>query len=150
MNTQSPKPDIPVPDRRKTRAEDREEYFNSQFEQEPIYIGPRQSVWSKDKGDMIVATVGSGVLITIYDKDLRLSAVGYVLIPDELIRAFPHFNAAHEQAMKKAVQPIIDCIDHMKRGGAAKKRLWLRLIGGASLPGYEDDRGTKNQIQNTE
>lgn len=125
---------------------DPEVYFNSQFDAQPVYLEPGQTVYSDSDNDMIVATVGSGVVLSIYDKNLNLGAAGYVLIPDELLKVFPHFDQADPALLDRAFQPIIDCIGHMKRHGAAKNRIWVRMMGGAHLPDCDDDRGTKNYI----
>lgn len=125
---------------------DHDAYFNSQFDAEPVYLQPGQALWSDKANEMFVATVGSGVVISIYDRNLNFGAAGYVLIPDALIDAFPHFDQADQDALERAFQPIIDCIGHMKRNGAAKKRLWVRIMGGAKMPNDEHDRGMKNYI----
>ncbi|MCB1532985.1 MAG: chemotaxis protein CheD [Alphaproteobacteria bacterium] len=125
---------------------DHDAYFNGQFEAEPVYLEPGKTLCGKSDDKMFVATVGSGVVVSIYDDALNVGAAGYVLIPDALIDVFPHFDKADEQMLERAFQPIIDCIGHMKRQGAAKKRLWVRLMGGMSLPGDRQDRGTKNYI----
>lgn len=125
---------------------DHDVYFNAQFDAAPVYLEPGQTVWSDKPDEMIVATVGSGVVISIYDRNLNLGAAGYVLIPDALVDAFPHFDQADQQILDRAFQPIIDCIGHMKRQGAAKKRLWVRIMGGTKIPDDASDRGTKNYI----
>lgn len=125
---------------------DSDAYFNAQFDAKPVYLEPGQTLCSDSDKEMIVATVGSGVVLSVYDTNLRLGAAGYVLIPDEVLAHFPHFDKADPVLLDKAFQPIIDCIGHMKRGGAAKNRIWVRLMGGAQLPDYDDDRGTKNYI----
>lgn len=125
---------------------DHDAYFNAQFEAEPVYLEPGKTLWSDKSDEMIVATVGSGVVVSIYDRHLNIGAAGYVLLPDELLSAFPHFDQADQAILDKAFQPIIDCIGHMKRQGAAKKRLWVRLMGGTKMSDDESDRGMKNYI----
>jgi chemotaxis protein CheD len=134
------------------RGEDRrrnpsvEAYFNGQFDCEALYLEPGQTVWSDREKDMIVATVGSGVAISIYDTDLKIGAMGYVLLPDSLLAVFPHFDKADKKALEKAFQPIIDCIGHMKRHGAGKNRIRIRLMGGGQMPNDPNDKGTKNYV----
>lgn len=133
-----------IPERRKTS--DHEAYFNAGFDAEPVYLEPGQTAWGNSEKEMIIATVGSGVVVSVHDSELRIGAVGYVLIPDELLEVFPHFEKADQKILDRAFQPIVDCIGHMKRHGAAKNRIWVRLMGGAKLPGDDDDRGTKNYV----
>ncbi len=125
---------------------DHEEFFNSAFEEKPVHLKPGETVFSDSDQEMIVASVGSGVILSIYDEVLHFGAAGYVLLSDELLAAFPHFDRADPKLLDKAFQPIVDCIGHLKRHGAAKNRVRVRLIGGSQVPGYDDDRGTKNYI----
>jgi chemotaxis protein CheD len=141
-NTQST--EYPGEERRKNPSH--ETYFNGQFDCEPIYLAPGQTAWSDKDKDMFVATVGSGVAVSIYDSDLRIGAMGYVLLSDDLLSAFPYFDKADARELERAFQPIIDCIGHMKRHGAGKNRIRIRLMGGGQMPGDADDKGTKNYV----
>jgi chemotaxis protein CheD len=128
------------------RNRDQEDYFNNQFQARPVYIEAGQAAWSNREEDMIVATVGAGVLVSVYDRELCVGAVGYTLIPTELIEAFPYFDSVDPGVLEKALQPVVDCIGHMKRQGASKKRIYVRLTGGAAIPGDTKDSGTKNYV----
>lgn len=129
------------------RIADQDLYFNSQFEsQKPFYLEPGQSVWSEDPSQMIVTTVGSGVIVSIHDEELGMGAVGYILVPDRLMEFFPNFEKADKVLLEEALAPLDECVGHMKRHGAAKNRIRIRLIGGGTAPGDRTDKGTKNYI----
>lgn len=130
--------------RRKTT--DPDSYFNSQFDARPIYLEPGDAVWSDDQSAMIVATVGSGVIVSINDTELQMGVLGYVLAPEALLQAFPYFDKIDSAVLRKAFMPIEDCIGQMKRHGAGKGRIRLRLMGGGQMPGDSRDSGTKNCV----
>lgn len=121
-------------------------YFNAQFGAEPLYIEPGEFDNSASPEEMIVATIGSGVGVSIYDKGLHVGGLAYVLMPDDMIKTFPHFDSCDPQLIRAVTKPIENCIGAMKRAGAGKNRIRIRLTGGTTLPGDELDRGTKNYI----
>lgn len=126
---------------------DPDTYFNSQFDAKPVYLQPGQVLCGDAGGTMYVAVVGSGVLVTMHDTELKLGAVCYVLVPRPLLEAFPYFDKADPKLTKKAIAPLEECIAEMKKRGAGKHRIQLRLIGGGALPGQGKlDAGTKNYI----
>lgn len=125
---------------------DLDQFFNDEFEAKPIYLEPGQTVWSEDESTMVVATVGSGVIVSICDEELKMGVLGYILLPDALLELFPNFNKADQRLLNRAFEPIEESIGHMKRHGAGKNRIRMRLIGGAKLPGDENDAGTKNYV----
>ena len=125
---------------------DHDEYFNARFAEKPVYVGPGEHKFSNTAEEMLIATVGSGVVVSIFEKDLRMGGMAYVLIPEKLVEAFPFFDKANPALLNAAFQPIMDCIGEMKRNGAGKNRIRIRLMGGTSMPDDEEDRGTKNYI----
>jgi chemotaxis protein CheD len=131
-------------DRRSSQGQ--ENYFNSQFTAKPLYLDPGQSIWSDREDEMIIATIGSGVVVLVYDKDLNMGAAGYTFLPGVLLDEFPYFDRADPVLLEETIQPVVDCIGHMKRRGAAKTRLHVRLVGGTSLPEDLKDSGTKNYV----
>lgn len=135
----------PRPERR--REGDHDAYFNAQFDAKPMTLGPGQTLCGHDGGVMYVATVGSGVLVTMHDTELKIGAVGYVLVPPALLETFPHFEKAEERWRIQGIKPLEECIAEMKKRGAGKHRIQMRLIGGGMMPGQEKgDAGTKNYI----
>lgn len=125
---------------------DHNEYFNAQFGAKPTYIGPGETYCGSAAGEMVVATIASGIGVSIYDKDLQVGGLAYVLLPDDMVDAFPHFDACHPDMVKAAAQSIDSCISGLKNLGAGKNRIRIRLTGGTSLPNDNLDRGTKNYI----
>lgn len=125
---------------------DTDQYFNQQFDSEPVLLEPDNFVCRAEKNQMYVTTVGSGVLVTFHDIELKIGAMAYVLIPPPLLSVFPHFER-EAQWQQQAIKPVENCVAELKRRGAGKHRLQVRLIGGAKLPGREaEDAGTKNYI----
>lgn len=125
---------------------DCDSYFNTQFGAKPVYIKPGEHGSGDSMEEMIVATIGSGVAVSIYDKDLHVGGLAYVLMPENMVKAFPHFDACSEKIVQEVTKPIDDLLGALKRLGAGKNRIRIRLIGGTSLPGDEMDQGTKNYI----
>jgi len=118
----------------------------SDKEADALYLEPG-SVMFGDKGNqMIVATVGTGVLISLYDVDMHFGACGYVLLSDEILESFPHFDKADPKLLDEAFAPIENCIGEMKRNGAGKGRIRIRLNGGSQIKGDPTDKGTKNYV----
>ena len=131
-------------ERRITR--DHDAYFNAQFDAMPVYVEPGDSTCTERKDEMLVATVASGVLLAIYDPELKLGALGYVLLPDIILENFPFLDQADKDLVDKAFEPIEDCIGELKRRGAAKNRIRIRLFGGVIRQGDPEDRGLKNSV----
>ena len=134
------------PDGQERRHHDYEAYFNSQFEAEPVYIDPGHVRIADDDEEMLVATVGSGVLLAIYDQELKLGVMGYVILPDSVLEHFPFLDQADETLVAKAFEPIEKCISIMKKHGAGKTRIKIRLFGGVIRGDDEQDRGLKNTV----
>lgn len=125
---------------------DQEEYFNAQFDAQPVYLSPGDVICTDSQDEMIVSTVGNGVIISIHDINLKLGAVGYLLLPQEVLNCFPHFETANPATLQKAFEPLEKCIGEMKKRGAGKGRIRIRLIGGGATPNDDTDSGTKNYV----
>lgn len=95
---------------------------------------------------MIVATVGSGVIMTVHDRTLKIGAAAYILLPKPIIDSFPHFEKADAAMLAEAAKPLEVCMNEMKHRGAGKNRIHMWLIGGARLPPDDRDMGTKNYV----
>ncbi len=121
-------------------------YFDSRFDSKPLGVNPGEVVCSDSKDDILAVTLGSGVAMAVYDLAAGLGALSYVLIPQDVIRAFPHFRKADAGVLERACAPLHQCLAEMKKGGAGKERIRIRLFGGTTLPGDEEDAGTKNYI----
>ncbi|MEZ5918657.1 MAG: hypothetical protein R3D66_01625 [Alphaproteobacteria bacterium] len=125
---------------------DHDTYFNAQFDASPVDLRPHQVACSDNPDDMIVASVGSGIFVSIYEPELKTGAACFLLLPRVLLDIFPHFDKADPESVRAALSPLENCIGEMKRRGAGKGRIRVRLTGGAAMPGDHEDRGTKNYI----
>ena len=125
---------------------DYNDYFNAQFGAKPYYLEPGESGCGDGAGEMLVATIGSGIVVTIHDKELGIGGMAYLLIPDIILKSFPHIDSVDHALMEKAFQPLENCIGQLKRMGAGKNRIRIRVMGGTSYQGDAVDRGTKNYI----
>lgn len=125
--------------------DDFDAHFNAEFGAEPYYLEPGQSGCGDSAGEMLVATVGAGIVVTIHDRELGIGAMAYILIPDAVLDAFPHMDGAAADLLAEAFEPLESCIGQLKRLGAGKNRIRIRVMGGAST-GDGRDSGTKNYI----
>lgn len=123
-----------------------EAYFNSEFKQEPRYVDPGQCLTSNDVNEMLIATPGSGVVVAIYDKDISVGGLAYILLPDSVLQCFPTIEDADQGVIRKAFEPVQQCIQELKQYGAGKNRIRIRLFGASDMPQDIMDRGTKNSI----
>jgi chemotaxis protein CheD len=140
-------PDIPVfdgTDRRQNTDDDA--YFNAQFGVKPLHIKPGHYAGSERVDEMVVASVESGVLLTMHDKDLKIGGMAYIVLPDALLQAFPYFDRVPIETLRLALLPVDDCIRDLKRHGAGKNRIRLRLIGGTKREDDPQDTGTKTYV----
>lgn len=131
-------------ERRGNRDDDA--YFNARFGVKPLPVKPGYYVGSDRVDEMAVATVESGVLLTMHDKDIKIGGMAYVVLPDALVEAFPYFDRVPVETLRLALLPVDECIRDLKRHGAGKNRIRLRLIGGANCGGDAKDIGTKTFV----
>lgn len=128
------------------RSTDSEAYFNAQFEADPVYIEPGGTSCSDQNDKMLVATVGSGVLLTCYDQELGLGLMSYIVLPEAILETFPYIEKADPDLVKQAFKPLDEAIGEMKSRGAGKNRIRIRLFGGVIRGGDASDRGLKNTV----
>lgn len=141
---QSATPDFDGQDRRLNAESDA--YFNAQFGVKPLLIKPGFYAGSDRPDEMVVASVESGVLLTMHDKDLKIGGMAYIVLPDALIEAFPYFGRVPPETLRMTLLPVDECIRDMKRHGAGKNRIRLRLVGGANTGDDDRDIGTKTFV----
>jgi chemotaxis protein CheD len=125
---------------------DADKYFNALFEAVPKVVYPGQSAFSDSDNDMLVATLGAGIVVTLYDQELNIGAICYVTLPREVLDIFPYFKDANDVMLAKAFLPLDEAIAQMKQHGAGKNRILVRLIGGADFCKDDPDSGTKNTV----
>ncbi|MEZ5814199.1 MAG: hypothetical protein R3E13_05670 [Alphaproteobacteria bacterium] len=125
---------------------DSDVYFNAQFNAKPIYVQPGRTGYGQREDEMLVASVGAGMLLSVYDQELKMGALGYVLLPEPVLDCFPFVDRADPVLVAKAFEPLEGCIGEMKKHGAGKARLMTRLFGGAVCDDDPDERGLKNMV----
>ncbi len=119
--------------------------FDSKFDRDVLNVAPGEYCFLDDNHSMMVATVGTGVCVTIYDEKLHLGIMAYVVLPDRILDVFPVLSSISENDMERAIAPLENAIMQMKQNGAGKKRIRLRLFGGANFS-ENDERGLKTGI----
>lgn len=125
---------------------DSDQYFNAQYKALPVQFDPGDVRCSDSDKEMFVAFLGTGVAVTLFERDLRIGAACYTLLPAEVVRDFPDYKDAREKVLDKVCAPVLGAINEMKKRGAGKNRIITRLFGGTALPGDTLDAGTKNYI----
>ncbi|MCC6597276.1 MAG: hypothetical protein IT559_00605 [Alphaproteobacteria bacterium] len=123
---------------------DYEDYFNAQFSAHPVLVGPGETRYSGAPDEMLVAQVGSGVLAAISDPELKVGALSYVLLPAAALSVFPYFDRVDPALLAEALRPIDEALAQMQERGSGRGRMRIRLAGGATLSGEEDNTGIKN------
>ncbi|MGH1457177.1 MAG: chemotaxis protein CheD [Alphaproteobacteria bacterium] len=119
--------------------------FNSKFERAALDLKPGEIGFLDEPHGMLVSTVGSGVALTIYDEKLHVGVMAYVVLPRSLLQVFPNLDKAPPEDVARALSPIEEAIAEMKKHGAAKNRIRIRLFGGAEIDG-QDDAGMKTSV----
>ncbi len=119
--------------------------FNSKFERKAVDVKAGEAGFLEDTSGMLVSIVGSGVALTIYDEKLHVGVMANVVLPSSLLHAFPKLDQAPSEDVARALAPIEEAIAEMKKHGAAKGRIRLRLFGGADIEGT-DDAGMKTSV----
>jgi chemotaxis protein CheD len=120
--------------------------FNDQFSQKRIYVNPGETLWLKGEEEMLVTTVGSGVVLSIYEEKLKFGVLSHFVLTPPMIDLFPNFRQAESACMDEVCAPIEKAVQEIKKYGAGKKRIRVRLFGGAELPGRDPDEGLKNYV----
>ena len=120
--------------------------FNERFDESAVQVLPGEACWIDDHEKMLVTQVGSGVALSIFDQQLRFGVLAHCLLPDQIVEVFPHFEQVDPMVGALAVRPIEAAVNEMKRNGAGKGRIRIRLFGGAHLPDDPHDAGTKTYI----
>lgn len=129
--------------RRSTRTEDA---FEEKLDRKSIFLSPGESHCLDEDKKMLVGVVGAGICMTIFDDKLHFGVMACPLITPQMCAAFPKFDQIDDALIAKIVEPIGDAISEMKKRGAAKIRIRIRLFGGADLEDDAQECGTKNYI----
>ncbi len=126
--------------------EDSDAYFNAQFDANPVSVKPGEIYWSDQSDQMMVSHVGAGLAVSIFDQELKMGTLAYVLLPQALEQAFPYFKELDQSILDKALEPLERAITEMKAHGAGKNRILIRLTGAAQLPCDTEDLGVKHSV----
>lgn len=116
------------------------------LEARPVAVSPGEFVCSDDPGTVLVAALGAGVAVCIHDPEVGVGGMAYLLLPDDILRRFPRIDRAQDPDFLRAARLVEDMIGELKRHGAGKNRIRIRMFGGTSI--FEDviDGGLKNYI----
>jgi len=123
-----------------------DETFNAKFERDANTLNPGDVAFQDDTKRMLVTTVGAGVVLTIYDDVLRFGVMACPLLTPDACSVFPQFDKIDASSLQKIIAPIDAAINEMKKHGAGKSRVRVRLFGGANLSDDGGERGTKNYV----
>lgn len=112
----------------------------------PIAVAPGQFVCSDDPEVVLVAALGAGVAVCIHDPEVGVGGMAYLLLSDDVLRRFPRIDRSQDADFLRAAGLVEDLIGELKRHGAGKNRIRIRMFGGTSI--FEDvlDGGLKNYI----
>ena len=121
-------------------------FFSEKYWQKQHLVGPGQFLFSDSADEILVAETGAGVIVCIYDMEAHVGGLAHVLIPEDLIRNFKDEKSHKDKIIEHAKFPIEGLVNAMKRNGAGKKRINIRLSGGANIMNDEFDMGLKNAV----
>jgi len=131
-------------DRRKNR--DDGAYFNAQIGLEPLDLQPGGLVFSDSDKDMIVAMLGSGLMVTLFDPVAKCGAAIYVLLPPEIIEAFPSLDSALEKKRQDIFSVFDRAIARLREAGHPENELFVRMCGASEMPDGLHDYGLKARV----
>lgn len=120
--------------------------FDTQFNQEGVAVAPGQALWLDDHEKMLTTQVGTGIALTIFDQRLRFGVLAHIILPPQIVQTFPNFNDVDPLLRMRALRPIEDAVNEMKRHGAGKGRIRIRMFGGAHFADDPHDTGTKTYV----
>jgi chemotaxis protein CheD len=110
-----------------------------------VNIGIGEWAVSKDPADLLKTyALGSCVAVIIYDKQLKIAGMIHVALPDSSVDA----ERARKLPGYFADTGLPVMIEEMKKLGAVRNSVWVKLVGGASMmdPGGFFDIGKRNVL----
>lgn len=121
-------------------------FFSEKYWQKQHLVSPGDYFCSNSADEILVAETGAGVIVCIYDMDAHVGGLAHVLIPADLVQNFKDKKQHKDKIIEHARAPIEGLVNAMKRNGAGKKRINIRLSGGANIMNDEFDMGLKNAV----
>ncbi|MCB1783669.1 MAG: chemotaxis protein CheD [Alphaproteobacteria bacterium] len=123
-----------------------EEAFDRKFEQDRVFVLPGRACWLEGDGEVLVSVVGVGIVLSIYDEQLKFGVLAHCVLSRLVLDAFPALVGVDDAEIQKVVAPIEAAIAEMKKHGAGRNRIRTRLFGGAVLAGGGAEDGLKGLI----
>ena len=121
-------------------------YFEEKYWQKLKFVSPGEFYCSSEANEILAAETGAGVIICMYDIEAHVGGIAHILIPDSLIKNFKDHKDHSDEIIAYAKSPLEELIKEMKYKGAGKKRINIRLSGGATIMNDEFDMGLKNVV----
>ena len=128
------------------RSTPHHKYFAEMHWQTPQFVGPGEFAITGESKDMLVAETAVGVVICIYDPQLRLGGMAHLVLPEPFLQDFAALKSESKEVRKKIERPIENLIRSLKQSGAGKKRIRIRMFGGSGSDEDEVDVGVKHQV----
>jgi chemotaxis protein CheD len=132
------------PDERRV-VNNHDEFYEKKFQERPVYIGPGEFECTTDPNVILVSKVGSGVSICIHDPEVKLGGMLHLIMPENLTKDFPRVDTG-DPGYIETERLIEEFISSLKRHGAGKTRIRIKLFGGTSIFEEFVDRGLKNYV----
>lgn len=124
-----------------------ESEFNGRFERSPVFInlGTGCELFEIDE-KMMIATVGSGIAVSLYDPQKRYGVFAYGLITQKVCDDFPHLKNVDVNEAARSVAPIDEALRLLEKNGSSLNNARVRMFGGSNLGDDSLNMGTKNYI----
>ena len=121
-------------------------FLQDKYWQKQHLVAPGEFFSSDDKDDMLVAETGTGIVICMYDPEVHIGGIAHVLIPDNLAKNFKSAEDSNHPLIRHIKEPLDNLIKALKQKGAGKKRVNIRMAGGASIMNDTFDIGLTNSV----
>ena len=122
-----------------------DEYYENKFQERAVYISPGKFECTTDPNVLLVSKVGSGVTICIHDPEVKLGGMLQLVMPENLTLDFPRIDT-EDPGYKQTAELIVEFVSALKRQGAGKSRIKIKLFGGTSIFEEFVDGGLKNYV----
>ncbi len=132
MNTQETK--IPGGANRR-KVTDFEEYFNGQFDAQPVYVPMLEGKCSADKNVMLITTAGAGLAVCISSPEARAGGLAHLIVPYALHNGFPESMTGD---FKKRFDGVLESImASLMQAGGKPEEMRAKLFGCGLIRGEQ-------------